>query len=388
MEIPLPDMMRAWRERDFARGNPPRFERLMLKLWAFAAKRPRLYHALAGAMARLSRAARGRARTIEPVAADAGLDRACAISPPRKARPSSSFMRGRCERMLDERAERTRGPLCMGRIRAALGVASLDRARKASVERRLERHPRGTIPCARQAGPRGAHGAVHRRCSPRKAPTCGRCATRKEAVARSPPISAPAICRRSIRMGGDAKLAALPWRDAWDIERSIGPAQPGDRAALSRAVVAAAETGTLFLVSGPGKPDHAEFPPRGAHRSDRSGGYRRLVRGGLGPAAGDPRQGDAASRRQPDQRAVADGGYRADHRQRRARPAPAAGADPRLAGPRLAFCAGGARRGFASVPASASVMVQRTHPPRAKIGKKPAFQGRLRGGLQCVWPYG
>ena len=63
MEIPLPDMMRAWRERDFARGNPPRFERLMLKLWAFAAKRPRLYHALAGAMARyLARRAGGRGR--------------------------------------------------------------------------------------------------------------------------------------------------------------------------------------------------------------------------------------------------------------------------------------------------------------------------------------
>ena len=47
MEIPLPDLMRAWRERDFARGNPPLRERLLLKAWAFAAKRPRLYHALA-----------------------------------------------------------------------------------------------------------------------------------------------------------------------------------------------------------------------------------------------------------------------------------------------------------------------------------------------------
>jgi L-lactate dehydrogenase complex protein LldF len=47
MEIPLPDLMRAWRERDFVRGNPPRRERLLLKAWAFAAKRPRLYHALA-----------------------------------------------------------------------------------------------------------------------------------------------------------------------------------------------------------------------------------------------------------------------------------------------------------------------------------------------------
>lgn len=63
MDIPLPDMMRAWRERDFARGNPPVSERLFLKAWAFAAKRPRLYHALAGAIVRyLARRAGARGR--------------------------------------------------------------------------------------------------------------------------------------------------------------------------------------------------------------------------------------------------------------------------------------------------------------------------------------
>jgi L-lactate dehydrogenase complex protein LldF len=47
MAIPLPSLMRAWRERDFMRGDPPLRQRLMLRLWAFAAKRPRLYHSLA-----------------------------------------------------------------------------------------------------------------------------------------------------------------------------------------------------------------------------------------------------------------------------------------------------------------------------------------------------
>jgi L-lactate dehydrogenase complex protein LldF len=51
--IPLPDMMRTWRERDFARRNPAFKERLALRLWAFAAKRPRLYRALSGAAVRL-----------------------------------------------------------------------------------------------------------------------------------------------------------------------------------------------------------------------------------------------------------------------------------------------------------------------------------------------
>ena len=53
MDIPLPAMMRAWRERDFARGNPAFNERLALRLWAFAARRPRLYHALSRAVARV-----------------------------------------------------------------------------------------------------------------------------------------------------------------------------------------------------------------------------------------------------------------------------------------------------------------------------------------------
>jgi L-lactate dehydrogenase complex protein LldF len=53
MAIPLPSMMRKWRERDFERGNPPLMQRLALRLWAFAAKRPRLYHALGGAIAAL-----------------------------------------------------------------------------------------------------------------------------------------------------------------------------------------------------------------------------------------------------------------------------------------------------------------------------------------------
>lgn len=48
MQIPLPDLMRRWRERDFEGRLPPLAQRLALKLWAYAAKRPRLYHGLAG----------------------------------------------------------------------------------------------------------------------------------------------------------------------------------------------------------------------------------------------------------------------------------------------------------------------------------------------------
>ncbi|MHB2266980.1 LutB/LldF family L-lactate oxidation iron-sulfur protein [Aliihoeflea sp. PC F10.4] len=43
MRIPLPKMMRHWREREFERGLNPAAARYGLKSWAFFAKRPRLY---------------------------------------------------------------------------------------------------------------------------------------------------------------------------------------------------------------------------------------------------------------------------------------------------------------------------------------------------------
>ncbi|TWG97494.1 L-lactate dehydrogenase complex protein LldF [Mesorhizobium sp. J18] len=43
MRIPLPKMMRHWREREFERGLNPATQRYGLGLWAFFAKRPRLY---------------------------------------------------------------------------------------------------------------------------------------------------------------------------------------------------------------------------------------------------------------------------------------------------------------------------------------------------------
>ncbi len=43
MRIPLPKMMRHWREREFARGLNPAVQRYGLKAWAFFAKRPWLY---------------------------------------------------------------------------------------------------------------------------------------------------------------------------------------------------------------------------------------------------------------------------------------------------------------------------------------------------------
>ena len=44
MRIPLPKLMRAWREREFEIGATPARVRAGLKAWAWMARRPRLYH--------------------------------------------------------------------------------------------------------------------------------------------------------------------------------------------------------------------------------------------------------------------------------------------------------------------------------------------------------
>jgi L-lactate dehydrogenase complex protein LldF len=53
MRIPLPKMMRHWREREFERHLQPRRVRIALKAWAFFARRPALYRLGAGMAARV-----------------------------------------------------------------------------------------------------------------------------------------------------------------------------------------------------------------------------------------------------------------------------------------------------------------------------------------------
>jgi L-lactate dehydrogenase complex protein LldF len=53
VKIPLPKMMRHWREREFAQRLSPPVYRTGLRLWAWVARQPPLYHALAGIASRV-----------------------------------------------------------------------------------------------------------------------------------------------------------------------------------------------------------------------------------------------------------------------------------------------------------------------------------------------
>ncbi len=63
VKIPLPNLMRHWREREFEGGLAPRAARWGLAAWAFVAKRPALYRVASSLAARtLGWAGRGRGR--------------------------------------------------------------------------------------------------------------------------------------------------------------------------------------------------------------------------------------------------------------------------------------------------------------------------------------
>ncbi len=63
------------------------------------------------------------------------------------------------------------------------------------------------------------------------------------------------------RTGSDGLLADIPWGKATSLTHHLGRGQGDDAVAVSRARTAAAETGTLFLTSGPENPTTLNFLP-------------------------------------------------------------------------------------------------------------------------------
>ena len=150
--------------------------------------------------------------------------------------------------------------MVLTRIRGALGITKLDRVRRAAVIRRLERHPRSTIPAQALLSSAGCVSQLAEMLT-KQAAEVARVATPEDAVhAIASYLSSNNLPPR-LRIGADLSLAALPWKAAWDISRVYGRAEPSDKACLSRAIVAAAETGTLFLVSGADNPTTLNFLP-------------------------------------------------------------------------------------------------------------------------------
>ena len=144
-------------------------------------------------------------------------------------------------------------------IRSALGARGDEPGRRGIVRARLERSPHGLIPArARQPATElvaqfskmlALQGAVVR--------TVARSKGLPQAIAEQlAEFNLPA----RLRHGEEPLFTSLPW-DKTLIERDFGPAHPEDTVSLSRAMAAAAESGTLFLASGRDNPSTLNFLP-------------------------------------------------------------------------------------------------------------------------------
>ena len=85
VKIPLPKMMRHWRERQFTEKLNPPVYRSALSLWAWVARRPALYHALVELASRALGLVRPRPRAVPQLAFSEWLDRGARLA--RTGRP-------------------------------------------------------------------------------------------------------------------------------------------------------------------------------------------------------------------------------------------------------------------------------------------------------------
>ena len=145
-------------------------------------------------------------------------------------------------------------------IRRSLGVTGDEAPRCKAVADRLRDHPAGVIPARGQLPP-----AARVELFIAMAEAASATTEKLDAAADVP--AAVAIFLRAhnlpmaIRRGEDPRLAAMPWQREQTLEVTTGPSTGNDLVAISHAFGAAAESGTVMLVSGRENPTTLNFLP-------------------------------------------------------------------------------------------------------------------------------
>ena len=149
----------------------------------------------------------------------------------------------------------------LGRIRSSLGVHDTDdSARREAVVLRLRDHPENLVP---ERGRTGGDSRIElfTRMLEGQSATVSHAKSPKEV----PDIVANYLREHNLpaefRSGSDPLILEIPWDEAPSLTRHTGRGQGSDAVSLSRACTAAAETGTLFLVSGSDNPTTLNFLP-------------------------------------------------------------------------------------------------------------------------------
>lgn len=172
-------------------------------------------------------------------------------------------------------AEETRDQI-LGAIRKALNVRGDEAGRRGRMRARLEQPEPGPIPQRARGGAdellecfiamlEKQNAQVKELAAPSELPE----AVSAELMQRNFP--------QRLRTGADDMFAEINWDST--LEHLAGPAHRDDFASLSRALVGAAETGTLFLASGADNPSTLNFLPEmhmvAIRREDIVGSYEK-----------------------------------------------------------------------------------------------------------------
>ncbi len=253
VKIPLPDLMRRWREAAFSGGDMRLGARLLLRAWAYAAKRPRLYHALAR-FAAATLGAAGRSRGAFRLAATrARLDAHSRFSGTARANLPAALGRA------PEGGAAMKRDDVLREIREALRGRA-EGERRLAVQQRLKAPPRHQLP-ERAMRPASQLTAQFVSCLKEQTTAVIEVGAAEEILAAAAGFLAKAGAPLRLCIGADPRLTALPWEKSGGLVRLDGVAQAGDKAALSHAMAGVAETGTLVLASGAENPTSLAFLP-------------------------------------------------------------------------------------------------------------------------------
>ena len=145
-------------------------------------------------------------------------------------------------------------------IRRALGAHADDFERLERVKQHLDGHARNLIPeCALQSHPE----LVHRFISVLESVEATVAHVDELAQVASEIVRYQIVndLPSSVKSGGDGLIATIDWSEQTGVELLSGPATGDDCVSLTRAFAGAAETGTLFVASGPDNPVTLSFLP-------------------------------------------------------------------------------------------------------------------------------
>jgi L-lactate dehydrogenase complex protein LldG len=148
----------------------------------------------------------------------------------------------------------------LGKVRRALAVSGTEADRKTAVDERLANPVAGIIP---ERGQLEGAARIDLFCKMAEAVQAG--VTRVASPDDVPEAIAGFLRQNNlpaeVRLGGDRRLAGLPWEKTPNLTRKSGPSDGRDLVGVSHALGGVAETGTLVLLSGSDNPTTLNFLP-------------------------------------------------------------------------------------------------------------------------------